>query len=312
LVNFNIVDKLYGKLFYSQINKNMDTERTKAIRFIKIMLFSASIIPTLVAGAMAYNHQHTLNINYFLLLIFALFIGQAGGDYLYYYFTNFHSDSRDSHTKIFAGWHPLFVGKMLQPKNTVYAGFFCLAIDLIIGIYFAFQLGYIIIVLAIIGGLIAIFFTPLMLKGYKEPVIFVTFGPLCLVGVYYVLTGNFSVIPLIVSLPIGFLVTVVAYLKGAHFEVKEEGDSEVILKLSKKPIIVMSILAYISLIIAVIFKFLPPLSILSVVASLPISFSILFAISKQSSQVSNYLWAVVRALLALIIGGLLIAVGILF
>lgn len=95
-----------------------------------------------------------------------LCIGQAGADYLYYYFTHFHTDPRDAHTKIFAGWRPLLMGVCIKPEHTVYAGAACLAADLGIGVYFLTQLG------GMIAWLAAVFFTPLRLKGLKEPVIF--------------------------------------------------------------------------------------------------------------------------------------------
>ena len=79
----------------------------KAIRFIKYLLFSASIIPCLVAGAMAHTAERYI-VDWFLWVTFAIFIAQVGGDYLYYYFTHYHTDQRDAHTKIFAGWKPLF------------------------------------------------------------------------------------------------------------------------------------------------------------------------------------------------------------
>ena len=77
--------------------------RIRAIRLIKYLLFSASIVPALIAGAASFNH-HQFTLLHFLLVSFALFIGQMGGDYLYFYFTSNHSDSDDSHTKIFKGW----------------------------------------------------------------------------------------------------------------------------------------------------------------------------------------------------------------
>jgi 1,4-dihydroxy-2-naphthoate octaprenyltransferase len=282
-------------------------ERNKAIRFIKLLLFSASIIPSIIAGSIIYYEHNFCFINWFLVLL-GLFIGQAGGDYLYYYFTHLHSDLRDSHTKIFAGWRPLFADSLTQEKGTLYAGIVCLILDLAIGSYFTYIIGYQVIIFAMLGGLVAIFFTPLMLRGWKEPVIFITFGPLCLAGAYFVLTHQLNWTPVIASLPIAFFVTVVAYLKGAHFEVKSDGDSEIVLKLNKKRIYILFFLGYLSLILAVIFDFMPLWTLLGLI-SFPIMFSVIKAISNSSSRISDYLWAVVRSLLILIISGILIAVG---
>ncbi len=107
----------------------------KAIRFIKYLLFSASITPCLVAGAMAHTAER-YSVDWFLWVTFAIFIAQVGGDYLYYYFTHYHTDQRDAHTKIFAGWKPLFTDTLLKPEHTVFVGVACLLMAFFIGVYF--------------------------------------------------------------------------------------------------------------------------------------------------------------------------------
>ncbi len=64
-----------------------------------------------------------------------------------------------------------------------YVGFFLsFNCSFLIGIYFFLQLGTPILWLFWAGGLVSIFFTPLMLHGLKEPTVFITFGPLCMLG----------------------------------------------------------------------------------------------------------------------------------
>jgi 1,4-dihydroxy-2-naphthoate octaprenyltransferase len=278
----------------------------KAIRFIKYLLFSASIIPCLVAGAMALKSGQ-FSIGAFILVTLALFIGQAGGDYLYFYFTHFHSDQRDAHTKIFAGWKPLFTGTLLKDEQTLYAGFFCLAVDLLIGVYFFLQLGPAVLILAALGGAVAVFFTPLMLRGLKEPVIFITFGPLTILGVFFVLTHEMTLAPVIASLPIAFLVTLVAYLKSARFEVQESAGNKVILKINTRTIQWLLGLAYSSLILIVVFGHIPVWSLLGLL-TVPFAYMVSRKVNSQS-KVTDYLWATVYSLIVFIATGLLIAMG---
>jgi 1,4-dihydroxy-2-naphthoate octaprenyltransferase len=147
-----------------------------------------------------------------------------------------------------------------------------------------------------------------MLRGLKEPVIFLTFGPLCVIGAVYVMTGEFKVAALVASLPIGFLVTVVAYLKGAKFQVMKENGNEIIMNLERNVIYQLIILAYLTLGLNVALGHMPLYSIAGIV-SLPISLSVVRVIKSGNSEVKDYLWAVVKAILALIITGLLIALG---
>lgn len=284
----------------------LTSQRDSAIRVIKFMLFAASIVPSITGGALAFYYG-SFNWGHFLLVTLALFIGQAGGDYLYYHFTHRHSDPRDSHTKIFAGWRPFFTESLPKINGTLIAGFVCLLIDLAIGVYFFNQLGYEVLVLAALGGLVAIFFTPLMLMGFKEAVVFITFGPLCMLGMYYVLTGDISYIPVIASLPIGFLVTVVAYLKGAKFDVKVIEGKEIVVKLNRKLITFLTALAYISLITSIILAILPIWTLAALVAALPLSISVIKVINKDTSNIEDYLWAVVRSIFALLVAGVMIS-----
>jgi 1,4-dihydroxy-2-naphthoate octaprenyltransferase len=278
----------------------------KAIRFIKYLLFSASVMPCLLAGAMAHSSEK-YNLNWFLWVTFAIFIAQVGGDYLYYYFTHYHTDQRDSHTKIFAGWKPLFTDTLLKPEHTIFAGAVCLLAAFLIGVFFYVQLGNTVILLAAIGGAVAIFFTPLMLRGLKEPVIFVTFGPLVVLGVYYVLTRQLSLAPVLASLPGAFLVTLVAYLKSARFEVQESDSGSVILNVRLKTIRWLAGLAYLSLVVLVITRYLPVWSLTALI-TVPFAYLVTTKITRQQ-KVVDYLWATVYALIVYVVMGGLIALG---
>ncbi|HRY97610.1 MAG TPA: prenyltransferase [Bacteroidales bacterium] len=281
--------------------------RSRAIRAIKFMLFSATIVPSMVGGALGYYHG-SFQWTDFLLVSFALLIGQAGGDYLYYYFTHRHTDARDAHTKIFAGWRPFFTEWLPREHGTLYAGILCLAIDLAIGIHYFLLLGPAVLWLALAGGLVAVLFTPLMLRGLKEPVVFLTFGPLSLMGIYLVLTGEPSLAPVLVSLPLAFLVTVVAYLKGARFELGQEGGDQVVLRLDRSRVIWLSALGYFSLLGLVLAGILPTLSLLGLLA-FPLTLSVIRVVRRNSSKVQDYLWAVVRSIWALVVAGGFIALS---
>ncbi len=285
-------------------------EREKAIRVIKVLLFSASIIPAMVTGAIAF-HQGYFDTVSFALITLGLFIGQAGGDYLYYYGTNFHTDQRDAHTKIFAGWRPFFSDNLFKDKKTLLAGALCLAVDAIIGAYFVYKVGYEILLFALLGGLVAIFFTPLMLRGYKEVVIFITFGPLSMMGAYYALNPAFNLAPLAMSIPIACFVTVVAYLKGARYEIREEAGNMFVIKLSNTVIKSLLIAGYISLIVGVALQVLPLLTLLGLFSA-PFAVSVVKTVEANRSEVHEYLWATVRSIAVLISFGTLTAIGFLF
>jgi len=271
------------------------------------MLFSATVAPVILGGALSFTKELFTGFH-FLLAALGLVIGQAGGDYLYYYFTNNHTNANDAHTKIFAGWRPFFTEILPKKRGTLYAGIACLLIDLGIGFYFYQQFGYEILFLALAGGLVAIFFTPLMLLGLKEIIVFITFGPLSLVGLYFVLTGEFSFVPVWASLPMAFLVTIVAYLKGAKFGLKITEGKKMVIKLNRKLISILTLLAYMSIILLVLAGIYPVLSLIALLG-IPISYTVLKVIRDESSEIHDYLWAVVRSIFALLGTTILISLG---
>ncbi len=147
-----------------------------------------------------------------------------------------------------------------------------------------------------------------MLRGLKEPVVFLTFGPLCMLGVDFVLTRQFRFEPVLLSLPVGFLVTVVAYLKGARYKVAEEGGSEIILNLKPKLAGILLVLAYLGLIAAVSTCLV---TIWALLGLLTIPFAaILYRRLLTQKRIVDYLWATVYALVVFISTCLLMAGGI--
>ena len=283
-------------------------ERTRAIRVIKVLLFSASVIPALTAGAAA-AYVGPVDVGALALATLGLLLAQAGGDYFYYYATHFHTDARDAHTKIFAGWRPFFADSLFEGERTRWAGALCLALAAAIGLYFVLTVGYVVAILALLGGAVALFFTPLMLRGYKEPVIFVTFGPLCMVGVYYVLRQEISLLPLWTSLPVACFVTVVGYLKSARYQVHEDAQGRAfVVNLDRRVIVALLGVGYGGLALGVALRQLPVWTLLGG-ASLPLARTVLRAVSDNRSEIQAYLWATVRAIGVLIIMGLGLALG---
>jgi 1,4-dihydroxy-2-naphthoate octaprenyltransferase len=289
----------------------LPADRAVAIRFIKVLLFGASIVPSFVAGAVAYRLE-SFDAATFALLTLGILLGQAGGDYLYYYFTHRNADPRDTHTKIFAGWRPFFSDNLFAGRRVLIGGFGCLALALAIGVYFARIVGPAVYAFAAVGGVIALFFTPLMLRGYKEPIIFIAFGPAAMLGMVYVMTGRLEPMAFAASLPIAFLVTLVAHLKSAHFDLVEggKGGTEVVVKLSRGLVTFLALGAFVALGVGVAIRWLPLASLL-MLAVAPLAYNVVRTASRRENSLMDYLWAVVRSLVLMILGGGLLAAGIL-
>ena len=150
-----------------------------------------------------------------------------------------------------------------------------------------------------------VFFTPLMKLGLKELVVFITFGPLCLIAVGYILQFKIAASVIAVSFPIGFLVTVVAYLKGAKFNLEHHHGELKVVKLNKLLLYGISLLAYISIGIGVFTNFLPSSALVGLL-TIPLSVSVIRVIENQQSSIEDYLWATVRSISNLLLTGILL------
>lgn len=285
-------------------------ERDRAIRFIKVLLFSASIVPAIVAGAVSF-YLGAFDSFVFLLSATGIFLGQVGGDYLYYYFTHLHSDSADPHGKIFAGWKPFFADSLLVGRRVLIGAFVSLALALGIGVHFTLVAGPAVLLFVAVGGAIALFFTPLMLRGFKEPVIFIAFGPATVCGMVFVQTGALSFLAFVVSIPVAFLVTLVAHLKSAQFKSATGDSDEVLVQLSRGLVTTLGAGAFVSVGLSVAFGWLPPGSLLFLLA-LPVAIEIIRTAGRRQNQLMTYLWVVVRSLILLVLGGGLLSMGLIW
>ena len=96
-----------------------------------------------------------------------------------------------------------------------------LSIAAITGIILLFKTGYPVIILATIGGLIALCYAFLSQKGFSEIAVGVAFGPLLFEGVFYVMTKSFSFEIFILSLAVVFFTIGLMY---THTVLDYEGD----------------------------------------------------------------------------------------
>lgn len=281
--------------------------RSKAILTIKFMLFTASIIPSVLSGAM-FLADGVMRWQEYAMMFFGLFIAQLGGDYLYYNFTHFHTDPRDSHTKLFAGWKPFFADTWLPGKRTLYAGLFCLSIDALLGVYFIIKIGWALALFIVAGGAIALLFTPLMLMGLKEITVFLAFGPLAMTGMAFAMTGRIRAETIVASIPVGLWVAIVAHLKSANIKSLDEQTGMVTLSTGTITVSAMAIISYVVLIAGVILDYLPPWSLLGLL-SVPLMIRVVIPLFRRGSTITDYLTTVIISILALSVGGLLMAAG---
>ncbi|NSA04735.1 1,4-dihydroxy-2-naphthoate octaprenyltransferase [Clostridium beijerinckii] len=161
---------------------------------------------------------------------------------------------------------------MLTLKEVYRSGILLLILGCLIGLFLAYNVGIMILILGIVGALCGYFYTgkPLMLKyrGLGAPLVFMIFGPLMTLGGYYLQMEKFTLQSFLISIPTALLTTAILHandIRDINHD-KKAGIKTLSISIgyknAQKVYSSLIILSYISLIIMVIFKYIPYLSLI--------------------------------------------------
>ena len=236
--------------------------------------FTASLLPVSVGGAVALG-QGRMHWSFFLAALFGALGLHIG--------TNVINEIYDVRHGIDSITSPRMSMAILKGRITergafvvAWSGFI---VALLLGLYLAVNRGWPIVLLGLIGFIGGYFYTaPPFQYKYRAlglPLVFILMGPLMVIGAYYAVTGTFDGNLLVVSLPVGLLVT--AILHGNEWRDVAEDSRHGFTTLSAQVgrdaahwVYVMLVLgAYVAVGLAVMVGALPTLALLTLF-SLPL------------------------------------------
>lgn len=168
--------------------------------------FTAAFIPVALGAAIAWQ-EGLFHAGLFLLTLLGAIAMQAGtnlintyGDYVA------GVDTIDS-----AKTCPQLVTGALNPASMKLIGIAAFILALLIGLILTYLCGWPILVVGLIGLAGGYCYTagfcPYKYEGLGSVFVFFLMGPLMVWPAYYIQTGNYSWVPVLASLPVGFLVT---------------------------------------------------------------------------------------------------------
>ena len=168
--------------------------------------FTASSIPALVAAAWAFYTKTTTDWLLFPLVWLASLSIHAATNLVSEYYDYIKGD-------ISYGSSRVLVEGLLSPRQFLIGGIVLFAFTAAIGIIFIAFRGWPILALGLFGILGGFFYTAAPI-GYKylglgDIMVFILMGPLMVIGSYFVLTGNYNINVLWISLPVGCLVAAI-------------------------------------------------------------------------------------------------------
>ncbi|MEL4106531.1 1,4-dihydroxy-2-naphthoate octaprenyltransferase [Oscillospiraceae bacterium WX1] len=188
----------------------MQSSLSSWMRAIRPPTLTASVIPVVLGSVLAAK-VYPLHVIGFLLAVIAMTFFQIASNLI----NDVDDFNRHVDTQESLGSSRVIVEELLTQKQVRMASriFFLLAVG--IGVYLSIVGGVVILIIGLFGAAGAYAYTgkPFRLKyrGYGIPLVFFMFGPLPVVGAYYLSAGSFSWLPLIQSVPVGLLTTAILH-----------------------------------------------------------------------------------------------------
>jgi 1,4-dihydroxy-2-naphthoate octaprenyltransferase len=169
----------------------------------------------------------------------------------------------------FSGGSGVLPSNLLKPKQAFWFATICLLMAMVIGFYFVMQKGWLLFPLLIVSGFSAYFYNVYLAKWHIGEIFAgLCFGPLLVLGSYYVQTGRYSWGTLFASLAPGILTSNLLFLNEfPDWEAdKKGGRRHFVISLGKKDasylFVAFLIASYLCIIAGVLTKMMPALTLI--------------------------------------------------
>jgi 1,4-dihydroxy-2-naphthoate polyprenyltransferase len=186
---------------------------------LRAPFFAAAILPVLLGTAAAYREGVEIRLSYFFLALIGAVSLHGGTNVLNDYF-DYRSGNdllyREQKNPPFDGGTPFLVQGILKPDAVYRAGLLLLTIGAAIGLLLTYQRGWPLLIIGAFGVFSAYFYVEPRLnlagRGWGEFAVGLCFGPLSVLGAYFVQAQRFALSPLVASLPLALLIANVLFL----------------------------------------------------------------------------------------------------
>ena len=270
------------------------------LKAIRPQFFTATLIPVFLGGILGWYETGNFNLIFFLLsLIGGIFI-HAGLNLANDYFDHTSGvDDLNPFPTPFSGGSRVIQEGLLSPREILRASILFFLGGVGIGLYLnAILPGNTLLWIGILGVFLAFFYTgePLRIgyTGLGEFSVFLGFGPVMVMGSYFVQAKTLSILPLLASIPVGILIALVLYINEfPDFEAdKEGGKRTLVVILGKRKAVNLYVcflgFVYLWIIGGIIFGFFPPLTLLTLL-TLPLAFSAIRVARKNYNRIKELL-----------------------
>jgi 1,4-dihydroxy-2-naphthoate octaprenyltransferase len=189
-----------------------------AIRVLRAPFFTASAVPVLLGTALAWR-DGSFHLGYFVLTMVGALAIHAGLNVGNDYFDHLSgNDEANEHPTPFSGGSRVIQEGLVTSRQVLAISIAGYVVGIAIGLYLAATRGWPILWLGLLGVFFAVFNSapPLRLSyvghGLAELGVGVGFGPVTVLGAYYVQTQQLSATAAWASLPVAILIVAVLYI----------------------------------------------------------------------------------------------------
>jgi 1,4-dihydroxy-2-naphthoate octaprenyltransferase len=166
--------------------------------------FPASSMPALVMFAYVFflSRHDALDVNWLLgvLAIIGAVVFQISGNLISDYFDYTRGVDREDTF----GSSRLLVNQTFKSRTILWYGIGFIAFGVLLGLYLVTQTGWPLLIIGFLGFVGAAFYYPFKSRALGDALIFLIYGPLISLGVFYVMTGLLDWRIIALSLPIVF------------------------------------------------------------------------------------------------------------
>lgn len=188
--------------------------KTKAwIEESRYPFLSVSILTVILGTVMAWVNNNIINFYDFFLTLLGVIFFHLGTNIINDYFDHKtgNDDINNEFVRPFSGGARMIQMGLLTPFEVLVGGVLFFMLGSIIGFYFIYKCGYLILIIGIVGFLSGVFYVSpivsLVKTGIGEILVGINLGILTTIGSYYVQTRNFSLETFLLSIPFGILIT---------------------------------------------------------------------------------------------------------
>jgi 1,4-dihydroxy-2-naphthoate octaprenyltransferase len=291
---------------------------------LRAPFLTASVVPVLVGGAVAYAALEELDLSLFLVTMVGVVLLHLGANVTNDYWAFMGgTDVVNRYRTPFSGGSGLLVERRLSPRKVLRLGQALLAAGALVGLYLVYRMGedgWVVLLLGMLGVGGGYFYSapPLSLasRGVGDLVIGSLFGLLAVLGTYFIQARALTLEALAVSIPVSLWIAAVIWVN--QFPDMEAdsatGKRTMVVRLGTERSVAvystMQVSAAGVIVAAVIVNLMPLVALLALVAMVPAGIAI-SVLGRSHGLYPDMVPAQRMTIVAHLVGGVLLCIGVL-